>query len=400
MKKFNLLIALALFAGPVASFTASAQAPAPAQDDKAAQQVEFERKWYDTCYTKKDAEQCYVQSKEMMEKYPGSTYNKNATSIVKTTDQNKAWEKFQTALKTFYTQQTMPNYQTLITAGTEIYKFAPDEPQVVAQLAIAGYNAVLGPIQSKDFDGPKANIEKGLTVFESSTPAKEFKPETWAVLRELVQTQGNQFLAYRLSETNGDQEQALGYLAKAIAIKGKDGAGWKDPLNYYLRSIIYNKKYAELSKQYTALTDEQKTADAGKEALKQINALLDTKLLPEYARIMATATKPDTKPYYDQAKQSFDALWKYRTDAPEKATAYLEAFKADPTVAGPEVPAKAEDNTTLGPSAPAVGGTAVKPITSGGSSAPGAATNGNGAKATPAKSTPAAKKKAGKSRRR
>src|SRR5262245_15868403 len=121
MKKFNLLIALALFAGPVASFpaTASAQAPAPAQDDKAAQQTEFERKWYETCYTKKDQEQCYALSKELLEKYPSSTYSKNAGPIVKNTDLNKAFEKFQTALKAFYSPpQTMANYQALITAGT------------------------------------------------------------------------------------------------------------------------------------------------------------------------------------------------------------------------------------------------------------------------------------------
>jgi tetratricopeptide (TPR) repeat protein len=303
MKKYNLLIALALFAGSVASSpaTARAQAPAPAQDDKAAQQAEFERKWYDTCYTKKDNEQCYVQSKELIEKYPSSTYIKNGTAIVKVADQNKAWEKFQTALKAYYTApQTVPKYDTLVTAGKEYYKFVPDEPSVVAQLAIAGHSVVLGAPQSKSMDGPKDDIEKALGLFETTTPPKEYKPEQWSTLRELVQAQGNQFLAYRLTETNGDQDKALEYLGKAIAVKGKDGAGWKDPFNYQLRSSIYVQKYQALSKQYEGLTDEQKTGDAGKELLKQVNSLLDTKILPEYARILATTGRPELKSVYDQ----------------------------------------------------------------------------------------------------
>ena len=52
MKKFNLLIALALFAGTIAFSPAIANA----QEDKAAQKIEFERNWYDICYTKKDTE--------------------------------------------------------------------------------------------------------------------------------------------------------------------------------------------------------------------------------------------------------------------------------------------------------------------------------------------------------
>ena len=396
MKKFNLLIALALLAGTAAVLPAIADA----QDDKAAQQTEFERNWYDICYTKKptDVEKCYQLSKELKEKYPGTTYIKNADGKITTYEQNKALEKFNAALKANYeVPQSAGKLEHLFAAGEAFYKFVPDEPYVVTQLAAAGFNGVLGPIQYKNLDKAKGYIEKALKVFDSATPAKDYKPDQWGPLRELVQTQGNQYLGYYLVETNGNQDEALNYLTKATQIKGKDGAGWKDPNNYLLRSGIYSKKYDVLSKQYAALPDDQKTGDAGKELLKQINDLLDTKLIPEYVRVLAAAsTKPDYKPLYDQTKPQFENFWKYRTDAPDKAAAFLEAFKADPTVAGPAVPAKAEDASALNAPAAPVAGASVKPMAGVGGATPGAkgaAANGNG------KAPPKAKPRRGRPRK-
>ena len=56
-KKYSPLIALTLLAGCVtfAPLRANAQ-----DDDKMGA---FEREWYDTCYTKRDNEKCYQQSK-------------------------------------------------------------------------------------------------------------------------------------------------------------------------------------------------------------------------------------------------------------------------------------------------------------------------------------------------
>lgn len=75
MKKLSLLIALTLLSGGIVLSPSTAKA----QDEK---QAEFERVWYDTCYTKKDVEKCYQQSKELVEKYPSSTYIKNAKGKV------------------------------------------------------------------------------------------------------------------------------------------------------------------------------------------------------------------------------------------------------------------------------------------------------------------------------
>jgi hypothetical protein len=111
--------------------------------------------------------------------------------------------------------------------------------------------------------------------------------------------------------------------------------------NYYLRSLIYTKRYMELSKKYHALTEEQKTGDTGKELIRQTNQIIDTKLIPELARIIATsATNPAFMSMRNKALDNFNLYWKYRVDDPSKAPAFIRSFEADPTIEGPPVPAK------------------------------------------------------------
>jgi hypothetical protein len=188
----------------------------------------------------------------------------------------------------------------------------------------------------------------------------------------------NQYLGYYLIETKGDQpeaqDQALAYLGKSILVRSKDSKefiGWKDPNNYSLRRSIYTNRYTELRKKYDALAVEQKTGDTGKELLKQVNELLDTKLIPELARMIATATNPAFKDMMSDATEDFNNFWKFRVDDPSKAPAYLKSFEADPTVEGPPVPVKADDGT--GAAAPSVTGGTTK-LSPGAAAAPGTGT--------------------------
>jgi hypothetical protein len=160
-------------------------------------------------------------------------------------------------------------------------------------------------------------------------------------------------------------------------VKGREGVGWKDPHNYWLRSTIYSEQYTELKKPYDAMDDIGKGSDAGKAILKKVNELLDAKLIPEYARVLATATTPIGKPFYDAVKPQFDLLWKFRTDAPDKAPEYIRSYAADPTIANVPVPAKPEDASSLNAPAAAVPGN-VKLQAGGPAIPPG----GNGAKST------------------
>jgi tetratricopeptide (TPR) repeat protein len=382
MKKFSLLIALL----PLAGLIALAPPAVNAQDDA---QVEFERAWYDTCYTKKDVEKCYQQSKELVEKFPNkSTYIDNAKRNIKSYERNKASEKFQEAFDAYYKQppQDAAKLEAIFAAGDaflqiESDKQSPSHLFVLGRMALTGHQASVNKIYDK-LDKVKDYVDRAMAAFESAQASERTKKDfdLFVVpLKDLVLANGNQFLGFRLIETKGDVEQALEYMAKATQVKGKDGAGWKDPRTYWLRSTIYSNQYAELKKPYDAMTDEQKVSDAGKEILKKVNELLDTKLIPEYARVLATATTPDTKPFYDAAKPQFDLLWKFRTDAPDKAADYVKGYAADPTIPSVPVPAKPEDASSLNaPAAPAA--TNVKLQAGGPAGAPGG--DGAGAKST------------------
>src|SRR5262245_11998882 len=118
MKKFSLTIAAAMLIGLVVA----SRSTAVAQDAETAK-AEFERTWYDTCYTKKDNEKCYQQSKELADKYPSSQYAENAKKNIKNFELNKAWEKFNSSLKVFYNPpQDGTKLESLFSAGEEFIK--------------------------------------------------------------------------------------------------------------------------------------------------------------------------------------------------------------------------------------------------------------------------------------
>ncbi len=398
MKKFSLLIALTLLAGSIVFSPSTTYA----QDDPQAQR---ERDTYAACWgDKKDEAKCLSLCAELVEKHPGSNYAKNCKAKIDNKKITDLSQRFQSALTAYYAGPDANKLEQLFTAGEEFLKAKPGQQYVAGQMALAGANGAMGELY-KNLDRVKSYAETALKAFEPTTPPEGWKPEEWLPLRDIVLAQMNQFLGWRLIETKGDQNQALDYLTKATQVRGKDGAGWKDPNNYWLRSTIYSGQYTELRKQYDSLPDDAaKTGDAGKEILKKVNELLDTKLIPEYARVLVTATKPEAKGLYDAAKSQFDAFWKFRTDAPEKAADYVKSYTADPTIASVPVPAKAEDTSNLAaPTAPTTGPATPKLSTGGTAVAPGAggksATNGNGSKATTTKAKGKATKSKGKKRR-
>lgn len=354
MKKFTLLTALLPLVGMIAFAPNSAHAQA------ADPQGEFERAWYDNCYTKKDVDKCYEQSKELVNKYPKSSYLANAQKNIKQYEQGKAWEKFQADFEAFGKQQDSAKLEALFADGDSLLQVVPD-PQdpvhliAIGRLALAGQQAAIQKTYDK-LDKVKDYADRAMNEFQSAQPTEKTKKdfdEYVLPMKDLVIAYGYQFLGFRLIETKGSVDQALDLLAKATQVKGKNNVGWKDPNNYWLRSTIYSNQYSDLSKQYAAMSNEEKTSDAGKDILKKVNELLDTKLIPEYARVLATANSPEGKPLYDAAKPQFDALWKFRTDAADKAPDYIKNYANDPTIPNVPVPAKAEDTSLNAPVAPA-----------------------------------------------
>jgi hypothetical protein len=387
MKKLSLLIMQSLLWGAFAFLPSAASA----QDDPKGQ---FERDWYAACYTQKDQAKCLAMSKELCGKYSDSTYCKSATAIVKQDELTKAWEAFQAALKDYYSgPPDVAKLEKLFSTGDAFLQIQPNYPDVVAQQALAGSQAALPEIY-KNLDKVKAYAEKALALFEpANTINKEQMDQArWTQFRELIMANQNQFLGFYFSqpsENPRDAQKALEYLGKSTSVKSASGIGWKDPTNYWIRSTVNNLEYVKLSKEYAALPDDQKTGDAGKALLKRIGSAVD-KLIPDYARVVVTATKPEYKSYLDAANQSFKSLWDFRTGKPEAGAEYVKNYAADPTIADVPIPAKPEEAAP--PAGPPTSGPAVK-LSGGSGAAPGAAANGTKATTTKGKAKAGPKKK-------
>jgi hypothetical protein len=392
MKKYSPLLALTLLAGCLALSPLRANA----QDEQ--QKLDaFNREWYDTCFQKKptDTEKCYQQSKELLEKFSSSQYAPNAQKIIKAYEKNKVMEKFQGALTAYSNAPDASKLDQLFAAGDECLKGDKLEPAlqqyVLGRVALAGTSGAMAELY-KNLDKVKGYAENALKAFDPAAPPEGWKKEEWEPLREVLLAQMNQYLGWHfIMGTKSNTDQGLDYLAKAVQMRCKDCAGWKDPNNYFLRSTVYSNQYSELRKPYDAMTNEQKTGPEGKEALKKISELLDTKLIPEYARVLATANKPEVKGIYDFAKSQFDSFWEFRTGAKDKAPDYVKNYEADPTIAPVPVPAKPDDPSNLdAPAAPTAGAANVKLQTTKPGVTPGGKSpaNGNGAKSAPAKGKP------------
>ena len=264
MKKFSFLFALTLLASAIAF------SPAKAQDDP---KGTLERTWYAACYTEKpkNEEKCYQLSKELKEKFPDTGYIKNVTTQITTYETNvllkKVNEAFQAALQAYYAAPDGNKLDQLFAAGENFLKVVPGNHFVIGQMALAGAHGSIGQIY-KNLDRVKGYGEQALKLFESATPAEGWKPEDWNNLREIIQAQVNQFLGFQLIETKGDKTQGAGYLTKSTMVKGKDGAGWKDPNNYWLRAGIYLEEYQAIRSEYDKLPDDAaKTGEHGKAIL-------------------------------------------------------------------------------------------------------------------------------------
>ena len=90
----------------------------------------------------------------------------------------------------------------------------------------------------------------------------------------------------------------MDFINKGIQIRSANPAnanfGWRNPNFYLFRTQINNVQYVKLSNQYSAMTNEQKVGDEGKEVLKQVGTVID-KLIADYARAMAAANTADYK---------------------------------------------------------------------------------------------------------
>jgi hypothetical protein len=323
-------LVFALILSALASATVFGQQPKFKTD---AEQKAYE-KYYNAVYVEKDAAKGYELAKAFVEQYPDSEVAKYAMSTII----NKVGADFQAALTAFYADGTpqAAKLDKLLNVGEEYLKLQPNQPYVSAHMALASSRAVLAQ-QVKDMSRAKMLAEKALSLMASPTPPADYPAEQYNPLRENVLAQCNQFLGYfELEQSTPNLDTAVAFLTKSTEVKNKDGLGWKDPNNYWLRASASQKQYAKLSNEYRALPDDQKTGDAGKALLDKINPLID-KMIDDYARVVAAATGNEAaRELSASAKEQLDALWKYRySNLANGQNDLIKHFAADPTVTAP-----------------------------------------------------------------
>jgi predicted negative regulator of RcsB-dependent stress response len=299
---------------------------APPQEQSEAERTLYQ-KYYEAVQKQPGAETTCALAQEFAQKFPQSQYAKYAQQTMS----KCRLDRFQKALNEFYAAPDATRLQTLVTASETILQEQPDQIYINAHLAMALSRAAINGYY-KDQERAKTQAERALKLVESETPPAGWKAEDYTPLRQAAQAQLNQYLAWQiLQQEKPDTDRAIALLQQAMQIKSKDAFGWKDPNNYSLRASAYAKQYETLSAQYQALPDAEKTADAGKALLIQINALAD-RMIDDYARVVALAKQPAQQPLSDAAREQLTQLWKYRhDDKTEGLEDYIKAFENDPS---------------------------------------------------------------------
>lgn len=299
-------------------------------------QVKVEQLFYDACYIKKNEPVCCQLAVELISRFSNTIYGMEARKRTRDCTLTSVWHAFQTALNDYYAgAPDSAKLEKLFSTGEAFLRLMPDHPDVVAQMAMAGSQAALAEIYGNRHK-VKSYAEKALKVFEPTRPPslEIMDQQRWTQFRDLVLASQNQYLGwfYSLADNIVDENRALNYLAKAMQVKATSGIGWRDPTNYWLRATIYNREYARLSKQHTALSAEQKESDFGKTLLAQINQVVD-KLIVEYARTVAIANRPQYKPYQDAARAELQTLWKGLHGSLTGMEEFIKRYEKDPSAA-------------------------------------------------------------------
>ncbi len=333
MKKLSFLVMIILLA---LSFSAL---PVLAQEDEEAKAY---GEWY-KAYQAKDWALVAKLARDFVAKYPN---NANVKFVKGSIGKYQATllEAFNNSLKAY----SGPNpdaakLDRLIADGEKYLAEKPDDFGVTVFMALSMSNGVLGNFY-KDTAKTQTYVEKALTLSENPTPPEGWKPEDYTKTVNTTLANLNFYLGYQaLNQATPNLEDAEKYLTKAASVKSATpGEGWKDARVYWTRAEVHSKKYSDLSKQYSALSEDDKRGDKGKALLEQINPLID-KMIVDYARVVAVATSPATKQFQDAARDSLKTYWDYKYKKPDGMNELVKGFEADPTVEQtlPAAPAEA-----------------------------------------------------------
>ena len=344
MKKFGILaltfaFSVALLVTPLFTNHAIAQQPAATPGDE-------ERVLYEKYYNEKELEKKATIAKEFIEKFPLSQYAAYCKKTIDRWELTKLYNKYQEAEKSFFTAggANAANLTTLLTTGDAWLQKTPNDLGPTVQIATATGFGLLANF-FKDKDRVFADAEKALKLLEPTAPPKDIKADVWTKFRAekiplLTQYQG----LVKLRQTPPDIDAALKYLNKSAAMK--DGSTFKDPNTYLWRAEANSTIYSKNNSEYSALTDDEKRGDKGKEMLKMKIYPVGEKIVHDYARVAAlTGNKPELKDVNTSAKEDAETYYKILKDGKTTGLDELIArYQADPST--PDTPIWVEPTPT------------------------------------------------------
>jgi hypothetical protein len=332
MKKFSFLVMIALLAICFSALSVLAQDANPGD--------EAYKKWFEV-YTAKNYAQAAQLGKDFVAKFPDHPNVKFVKGSI-SKYHGILLDAFNASWQAYSKAPDAAKLEKVIADGEKYLEEKPNDFGVTTYMALSVSNGALVGLY-KDQARAQSYVEKALKLAENPNAPEGWKPEDYKKTVDTAQSSLNFYLGYTaLNAATPNLEEAEKYLDKAAAVKSTNaGEGWKDPRVYFYRAEIHQKRYGDLSKQYSTLSEDGKRGEEGKAILNQINPLID-KMIVDYARVVATATTPATKQFQDAARESLKTYWEYKYKKPDGMNELAKGFEADPTTDQTLPPAPAE----------------------------------------------------------
>ncbi|MCS6885726.1 MAG: hypothetical protein RMM17_05150 [Acidobacteriota bacterium] len=272
-----------------------------------------ERKAYDAlqnCSKEVDLNKKLAMAKEAIAAYPNSQY----LPYFKQQILAARGGLFQQAM-----QQNKPEEAFAI--GSEV--IAEDPENLNFLLTLADYGARLAKAKNYNFAGKSTEYaRKSVELINNGKIPTGINEEQWAKSKNNVLATLHQSLGLYAMNANKEDEAVASFNE---ALKHN----CSDPYTYIQLSKIYNNRYQAAAEAYQKMSDEEKTSDAGKEALEKINSAAD-QLIETYAKVIAFS---EGNKSYDSARNQImpvlEGLYKFRHDGKtDGLREYIESMKA------------------------------------------------------------------------
>jgi tetratricopeptide (TPR) repeat protein len=280
----------------------AARAQAPAQPQYTREEAEAYNALYEAFRTGK-LEEAVQAGEAFLAKFPNSVLAPRAKPI----------------LVLVYAQTN--RFEKAFEMGREVLSADPNNFSILYVLALAAATASKGRDTRFDADG-LTYATRALELAASGNSPPGVAPQMWE--QQKSKALGSLHQAAGLFLYNkADYDPAIEHLKKAAELDPSD------PVTFYLiGEALKLGKYAKLRESYDKLTPEEKVADAGKQLLQQVDAVVD-EMIEMYARTVAISeANASFQALNQEARKLLESFYRYRhNDTTEGMEELIKKYK-------------------------------------------------------------------------